>query len=154
MKLPRLIDANHVYLGLDVTDAETALTAVADRVSGEINVPTARIVKALIERERMGSTSVGDAFAIPHCKLNGLGAIFIALARLETPVDFDAADGKGVEFIFAVLSPPDQPAAHLQVLSQIARVLKRPELRRELLGAADPAGVVQAIQVVAESEGL
>jgi mannitol/fructose-specific phosphotransferase system IIA component (Ntr-type) len=154
VKLQRLIDANHVYLGLDVEDAESALAAVADRVSGEIKLPAARIVKALVERERMGSTSVGDGFAIPHCKLNGLEEIFIALARLEAAIEFGAGDGKGVEFIFVVLSPPDQPAAHLQVLSQIARVLKRSELRHDLMRAVDRDGVVETIRIVAESEGL
>jgi mannitol/fructose-specific phosphotransferase system IIA component (Ntr-type) len=59
-----------------------------------------------------------------------------------------------VSFVFVVLSPPDQPAAHLQVLSQIARVLKRHELRVELLAAADSEDVVSRICRVAEEEGL
>jgi mannitol/fructose-specific phosphotransferase system IIA component (Ntr-type) len=59
-----------------------------------------------------------------------------------------------VRFVFVVLSPPDQPAAHLQVLSQIARVLKRRELRSDLLTAADAAEIVSAICRVAEEEGL
>jgi mannitol/fructose-specific phosphotransferase system IIA component (Ntr-type) len=154
VKLQRLINVDHVYLGLDAENAETALEAVAERVGREVSVPASRIVRALLDRERMGSTSVGDGFAIPHCKLNGLNTIFIALARLDDAIDFKAPDGRGIEFIFVVLSPPDQPAAHLQVLSQIARVLKRTELRRSLLKASSPEAVVEAIQEVAREEGL
>ena len=111
-------------------------------------------MQSLLERERLGSTAVGDGFAIPHSKLPGLKSIYIALARLTRGVDFQAADGASVRFFFVVLSPPDQPAAHLQVLSQIARVLKRRELRSQLLDAEDAEQVVASIRRVAEAEGL
>lgn len=154
MKLHSLIEVEDVFLGLEATDVESALAAVAEHLSERLDVGTGALVAGLLERERLGSTSVGDEFAIPHCKMSGIRKIHVALARFQEGVAFKAPDDKPARFLFVVLSPPDQPAAHLQVLSQIARVLKRAELRRELLEAADADEVVRAIRRTAESEGL
>lgn len=154
MKIHKAINSDDVHLDLEADDLEMALTKVADQVSVDIGVAPETVVRALLEREQLGSTSVGDGFAIPHCKLQGIKKIKIALARFSEGIPFAAPDGEPVSFFFIVLSPPDQPAAHLQVLSQIARVLKRKELRAELLAAADPDAALTAVQRVAEAEGL
>ena len=154
MKIHKLIDPKNVYLDLDASDVESALASVADVFSPTVGLDPEQVVSGLVEREQLGSTSVGDGFAIPHCKTQGLGQIAIALARFNNGVDFGGNDHEPVSFLFVVLSPPDQPAAHLQVLSQIARVLKRRELRAELLSASDANDAVRAICKVAEEEGL
>jgi mannitol/fructose-specific phosphotransferase system IIA component (Ntr-type) len=154
MKIDKLINPENVFLELAASDVESALTAVAEALSPSLSLESHSVVQALVEREDLGSTSVGDGFAIPHCKIQGLGQIAIALARFNDGIDFGGAGHDPVRFIFVVLSPSDQPAAHLQVLSQIARVLKRRELRSELLNAGDAAEVVNAICRVAEEEGL
>jgi len=154
MKIHKLIETENVYLDLTASDVKSALTSVADVFSPALGLDPEQVVEALVEREDLGSTSVGEGFAIPHCKTHGLRQIAIALARFTDGVDFGGTDHEPVSFVFVVLSPPDQPAAHLQVLSQIARVLKRRELRSELLSAADAAEVVDTICRVAEEEGL
>jgi len=154
MKIHKLIKPENVYLDLTASDVESALAAVAEVFSPALGLDPEQVVGALIEREGLGSTSVGDGFAIPHCKTQGLRQIGIALARFAEGVDFGGTDHEPASFLFVVLSPPDQPAAHLQVLSQIARVLKRRELRTELLSAADAAEIVGAICRIAEEEGL
>ena len=154
MKIHKLIESENVFLDLTASDVRSALTAVAEEFSPRLSLEPQGVVEALIEREQLGSTSVGDGFAIPHCKTPGLRQIAIALARFTEGIDFGGSAHDPVRFVFVVLSPPDQPAAHLQVLSQIARVLKRRNLRSELLGAADAAEVVSAICRVAEEEGL
>jgi len=154
MKIHKLIDPGNVFLDLAATDVRSALAAVAEVLSPSLSLEPQEVVEALVEREELGSTSVGDGFAIPHCKTQGLRQIAIALARFKNGVDFGGSGHEPVRFVFVVLSPPDQPAAHLQVLSQIARVLKGSELRAELLTAADAAEVVNSICRVAEAEGL
>jgi mannitol/fructose-specific phosphotransferase system IIA component (Ntr-type) len=154
MKIHKLINPENVFLDLDAADVESALTAVAEVFSPTLSLETENVVAALVEREELGSTSVGDGFAIPHCKTPGLRQIAIALTRFKGGIDFGGTGHDPVRFVFVVLSPPDQPAAHLQVLSQIARVLKGRELRSELLTAADAEEVVSAIFRVAEEEGL
>jgi mannitol/fructose-specific phosphotransferase system IIA component (Ntr-type) len=154
MKIHKLINPENVYLDLEASDVGSALAAVAEAFAPGLDLGAEHVVEALIEREELGSTSVGDGFAIPHCKTQGLAQIGIALARFTDGVDFGGKGHDPVRFVFVVLSPPDQPAAHLQVLSQIARVLKRRELRTELLSAVDASEVVSAICRVAEEEGL
>jgi mannitol/fructose-specific phosphotransferase system IIA component (Ntr-type) len=154
MKIHKLINPENVYLDLGASDVGSALAAVSDVFAPVLDLEPERVVEALVEREELGSTSVGEGFAIPHCKTQGLDQIGIALARFTDGIDFGGTGHDPVRFVFVVLSPPDQPAAHLQVLSQIARVLKRSELRSELLSAADASEVVGAICRVAEQEGL
>ena len=154
MKIHKLINPENVFLDLDASDVTTALAAVASVFGPAVSLAADEVVEALVEREGLGSTSVGDGFAIPHCKIQGLRQIAIALARMREGVDFGSTGHDPVRFLFVVLSPPDQPAAHLQVLSQIARVLKRPELRSELLSAADATEVVETICRAAQEEGL
>lgn len=155
MKIRNAVQPEMVFLDLEAGDAEGALTAVAREFGEHTNLESDLVLKALIEREELGSTSVGNAFAIPHCKLGNLDAIVIALARLKDGVDFgNSGKHDPVRFFFVVLSPPDQPTEHLQVLSQIARILKNAELREELLNAPEPADVVESIQRAADLEGL
>ena len=154
MKLKQLIRTERVLLDLSARDAEGALGAVARILGEQLGIPDDRILGALLEREKLGSTGVGDGFAIPHCKLAGLREIVVAIARFEEGVAFGSPDGVPVRLMFVVLSPPDQPASHLQVLSQIARVLKRKELRRQLLEASGVDEVVEVLQGAAEHEGL
>jgi PTS system nitrogen regulatory IIA component len=139
MKIHKLINPENVYLDLEASDVKSALAAVSDVFAPGLE----------LEPER-----VGEGFAIPHCKTQGLDQIGIALTRFKAGIDFGGTGHDPVRFVFVVLSPLDQPAAHLQVLSQIARVLKRRELRSELLSAADASEVVGAICRVAEEEGL
>ena len=154
MKLTKLIDSEDVFLDLEASSIGDALRSVASRLSNRIDADADRIEAALMERERLGSTSVGGGFAIPHCKLAGLKRIEIALCRFVEPVTFGDETSAQVQFVFVVLSPPNQPAAHLQVLSQIARILKRQSLRDELLAAPDAEAVVGTIRRVSEVEGL
>ncbi len=154
MKLKQLIRPDRVLLNLSARDATEALGRVAETLGEQLGIDPGRILDALQEREKLGSTGVGDGFAIPHCKLQGLSEIVVAIARFEEGFPFASPDGGPVRLMFVVLSPPDQPASHLQVLSQIARVLKRKELRRRLMEAATVEEVVEAIQGAAEHEGL
>jgi PTS system nitrogen regulatory IIA component len=154
MKIHKLIDPEYVFLDLEAGDVRSALAAVAEKFAPALGLDVEEVVTALLEREALGSTSVGDGFAIPHCKIHGLNRIAIALARLKSGVEFGGDNGTPVSFLFVVLSPPDQPAAHLQVLSQIARVLKRHDLRTELLLAKGQGAVADAICRTADSEGL
>jgi len=154
MKIQKLIALEFVYLGLESPNIEAGLGAVANKFAPALGLDPSAVVDALLERERLGSTSVGGGFAIPHCKIQGLRDIAISLARFSREVPFGAERHDPVNFVFVVLSPPDQPAAHLQVLSQIARILKRGDLRTDLLAAANADDVLAAICRTAEAEGL
>lgn len=155
MKLTELIDEGHVDLDLTTEGPDTVLRTIAQRPAAHLAVPVDRVAAALEDREQLGSTSVGGGFAIPHCKLDGMKRVLVWLARLEgAGVQFGAADAEPVRFFFVVLSPPDQPAAHLQVLSQVARILKREKVRNDLLAADDTKDVLGIVQAAADAEGM
>jgi len=154
MKFQEIVTGDHVHLDVDVRDPVLALHEAAKSFADEIEIETETIVKELVERERLGSTSVGSGFAIPHCKIDGLDRLVVSLVRFKEPVDFGGVNNEPVRFFFTVLSPPDQPAAHLQILSQIARLLKREDLREQLMSAKEPDEIVATIKAAAEAEGL
>ncbi len=155
MKIRDAIRSDLVFIGLESENAASAIEVMAREMSAASMLDADMVESALKERELLGSTSVGNGFAIPHCKLLNLGEIVVALARFDEGIDFGGSRNHDpVKFFFVVLSPPDQPAEHLQVLSQIARILKNPDLRNQLLDAADADSITVAIHHAAEQEGL
>jgi len=155
MKVRDAVRPELVFLDLEVKEGETVIAAIARELGPAADLDAGMIDVALTERETLGSTSVGNGFAIPHCKLTALPEIVVALARFDAGVDFGVSKNHHpVRFFFVVLSPPDQPAEHLQILSQIARILKGNELREELLEAKDPDSIISAIDRAAGREGL
>lgn len=93
--------------------------------------------RVIMERERLGSTGIGDGVAIPHGKLKKLDRILCVAARSLDGVDFDAVDRKPVHIFFLVLAPEDSASMHLKVLSRISKILRDKSFRKKLLKLAD-----------------
>jgi mannitol/fructose-specific phosphotransferase system IIA component (Ntr-type) len=143
--LNQLLPPAHVFLDIPAHTREEVLVFVADRLEQAGAVGRAQdLVDLLLDRERMGATVVGDETAIPHCKVPGLGRVVAAFARAPEPVPFDLGDGLARMFFF-VLSPAEQPAVHLQVLSRISRLLGEPGVRQALEHATDAAELSAAL---------
>lgn len=90
------------------------------------------IFSALFERERLGSTSVGNGVAIPHCRLAGISEIKAVLITLDTPIDFDAADNLPVDIIMAIIAPSEDNEQHLLALQAIATKLSSDDFLTKL----------------------
>ena len=95
------------------------------------------IFDTLLQRERLGSTGIGEGVAIPHGKLPHLDRLFGLVARLERPVDFEALDGQPVDLAFLILAPEGAGADHLKALAQVARILREPGLLERVRNARD-----------------
>jgi len=102
------------------------------------------LVTAAIERERLGSTGVGNGVALPHARMPGIERVAAAFARLSEPLDFDAVDGRPVDLVCFLLAPADCGGAHLRALARVSRLLRRPETRQRLR-AAPTADALYAI---------
>jgi len=89
-------------------------------------------VNVILERERLGSTGIGDGIAIPHGKMKGIDHILCAFGRSMQGVDFEAVDGKPVHILFLLLAPEDSAGLHIQMLSRISRILRDPSFRKHL----------------------
>ncbi len=84
------------------------------------------VFETLLQRERLGSTGIGEGVAIPHGKLPGLDRLHGLFARFDRPIDFEALDGEPVDIAFLLLAPEGAGADHLKALAQVARVLREP----------------------------
>lgn len=93
-----------------------------------------QILQVLLDRERLGTTGVGNGIAIPHGKLPGLDRLQGFFARLQRPVDFDAIDEQPVDLVFLLLAPEDAGAAHLKALARISRLLRGSDYCNNLRG--------------------
>ncbi len=99
------------------------------------------VFETLLQRERLGSTGIGDGVAIPHGKLPGFDRLFGLVARLEKPVDFEALDGQPVAIAFLLLAPEGAGADHLKALAQVARVLREPGILERIRAARDASAL-------------
>lgn len=127
------------------------IAAAMARADGGISGRAA--LAGFLEREALGSTAVGDGFAIPHCRLAGLGGVRLAVARHASGVDFGALDGRPVTTFFALAAPQSGATAHLEALGAIARFLRVPANRQAVAqarGAGDVLAVLQGVRREAE----
>lgn len=96
---------------------------------------TEKSVQVLLERERLGSTGIGDGIAIPHGKLSQINNIICSFGRTRTGIDFQSIDEKPTYLFFLLLAPEDSASEHLQALARLSRLLKDEQLRKRLLKA-------------------
>jgi Kef-type K+ transport system membrane component KefB len=122
---------------------ERMATALAARVGRAEDA--ALFTKRVRLREELASTGVGDGVAIPHAEIEGLEGPLVAFARLADGIDFDAPDGQPVRLVFLLLIPPREYELQLQLLSALARLMTRDEIRRGLLSAKDARAVIASL---------
>jgi PTS system nitrogen regulatory IIA component len=128
MPLLDFLDPQAVLPALRVNGKKQALQELAAHSARLTGMNENAIFEALLQRERLGSTGIGEGTAIPHGKLPGLTRIFGLVARLEKPIEFEALDGQQVDILFLLLAPEGAGADHLKALSRVARVLREPGL--------------------------
>jgi PTS system nitrogen regulatory IIA component len=115
-----------------------ALSAHAARLTG---LEERDIFDTLLQRERLGSTGLGQGIAIPHGKFAGLTRIVGVFAKLAEPVDFDAVDGAPVDIVFLLLAPEGAGADHLKALARISRLLRQGSAVEKLRASKDAAAL-------------
>jgi PTS system nitrogen regulatory IIA component len=130
MPLTDLVAPRAIIPALKVNNKKQALQEFAARAA-EISGQNERdIFEVLQQREKLGSTAVGNGVAIPHGKLPKLKQLFGLFARFERPVDFEALDSQPVDLAFVLLAPEGAGADHLKALARVARVLRDPEIAK------------------------
>ena len=144
MEITELIEPGGVIANLRVTSKKQGLQELAKRAAAATGQRERLIFDILLERERLGTTGVGNGIAIPHGKLPGFDRLYGLFARLETPVAFDAIDDQPVDLIFLLLAPEDAGADHLKALAKVSRLLREPAVCEKLRGS-DTAEAIYAI---------
>ena len=104
-----------------------------------------KTVEVLLERERLGSTGIGDGIAIPHDKLKGIKSIICSFGRTSAGIDFQSIDEKPTYLFFLLLAPEDSASEHLQALARLSRLLKDDRMRKRLLEADSKEDIYRII---------
>jgi PTS system nitrogen regulatory IIA component len=138
MEISDLITPDSIFSKLPATSKKQALQELAKRASDISELNERVIFDALIERERLGTTGVGNGIAIPHGKLAGLDRLHGLFARLDKPIEFDSIDEQPVDLIFLLLAPECAGADHLKALARVSRLLRDRSTCEKLRGSEDP----------------
>jgi len=131
-----LISPDRISLSISASSKKRLLEKISDLL-GEVipNLDNREVFQSLIDRERLGSTGVGNGVALPHGRLKGLDRAIGACVILSEEMDYDAVDGKPIKIVFALLVPEEATEEHLELLAQLARVFGEKENREQLLNA-------------------
>ena len=131
--------------------AKTKKEALAELVNKLLSIhpelDREELIKTLEERERMGSTGIGNGVAIPHGKLRTLERIVGVFGRSRKGVDFESLDGKPVHLFFLYLGPEDTPGDHLKALAKTARLVKKEQFRKQIIKANNEQEIFEMISI-------
>jgi nitrogen PTS system EIIA component len=126
MNIEDMLAKDGIIPRLKVEDKKQALQALAMRAEAATGASAHDIFAALLQRERLSSTSLGRGIAIPHVKLPHVKAITCLFARLERPIPFESHDGEPVDLLFFLLAPEQAGGDHLKALARISRLVRDP----------------------------
>jgi len=146
MKIAEFLREDLILPELRSTDKASALREICEVIaSRNPNLSASRLAEVLLEREKLGSTGVGDGIAIPHGKLAGLQGLLAAFARSPAGIDFQAIDGKPTYLLFVLFAPENSAGIHLKALARISRLFKTPSFRTAVVEAQDAAAIHRQI---------
>ena len=144
MNISDLLAPDAIIPALKAQTKKQLLQELAARAHAQTRLPERRIFETLIERERLGTTGVGQGIAIPHGRMPEATTITGIFARLENPIDYDAVDSQPVDLVFMLLAPENAGADHLKALARVSRLLRN-QATCEKLRAANTAEALYAI---------
>jgi PTS system nitrogen regulatory IIA component len=141
-RLSSLVRPELIFSDLPGADGPTVLRAFAERIAELGVVPDAdELYRRLLEREQLGTTALGGGVAVPHCKVDKLNEVVLAVGLCRRGVDFAAEDRDPVRLLFLVISPTAEPAAHLHSLAAISRWVKEAANVARILALEDPQAI-------------
>lgn len=139
MELADILAERAVLCCTGVKNKRQLFEDLAERAAELTGHAAGEILEAIIGREELGSTGLGNGIAIPHGKIAGLKGVTALAARLDQPIDFDAVDDQPVDIVVMLLAPTGAGADHLKALSRVARLLRTEAVVEDLRAATDPA---------------
>ena len=137
MKITDFLGEDEIEPSLKAGDKKGLIKEMVENLvkAGKIKKKN-EIIKALKEREELGTTGIGDGVALPHAKSRVIKELFIAFGRSREGIDFDSLDKIPVRFFFLLVSPPDEAGPYLKMLARISRIMKNAHFRERLKKAA------------------
>ncbi|MCE9635972.1 MAG: PTS sugar transporter subunit IIA [Planctomycetes bacterium] len=139
-----VLRVEHVFGDIPVGDRDSVIRAVLDRLVAVGAIPedeSITVFRAILKRERTGTTGIGRGIAIPHCKTAAVTSPLVAFGKILAPIDYGAADGDPVHSLCVVVSPADAPGVHVEILKSVALLARDDYNARVLKNTFDPASL-------------
>ena len=141
MDFAKLLKPEAVKVLTAASSKKRLLHEIGDLVSGVYGLNTGIVVEALLARENLGPTGVGNGVALPHAHIEGLESVVGAFVLLDRPVDFDSVDRQPVDIAFALFAPLNAGVEHLKALALVSRTLREASIRAKLRSNPDPTTI-------------
>jgi PTS system nitrogen regulatory IIA component len=149
MQLSELLTSSRTLCHVDVVSKKRALELASKTIAEQLDGMAAEdIFSGLINRERLGSTGIGEGVAIPHCRIPGVTTAIGLLMTLSSPIDFDAIDNRPVDLICFLLVPEDGAEEHLQTLAGLAELFNDSSTRESLRSCEDSSSLLDRVQTL------
>ena len=147
MQLVDVLKENMIFLNFEASNKEEAIEKFINSLekTGTIKEPNA-LKDALLEREKLGTTGIGQGIAMPHARLSAIKDLTVAFFRSEKGIDFKSMDSEPVHLVFLLLAPVTAGGPYLKLLAKISRLLRGDDFRTALMEAKDVSSVLQIIQ--------
>ncbi len=146
MTLMDILSENRIKIPLANTEKEKVIEEMVGVIADSVKLENkAEILKAVLDREAVMSTGVGDEVAIPHGKTESLNEIIAALGITKDPIDFNSLDDKPVRLVWLLIGPQDKTGPHLKALSRISRLMHKKEFRERLIQTKTPKDAIEVI---------
>ena len=146
MKIAEFLREDLVFPSLASSDKAGVLEELSAGIARAVpGVQARKLADVLAEREKLGSTGVGEGVAIPHGKLPAVPGLIAAFGRSLNGVEFAAIDGKPTNLFFVLFAPENSAGLHLKALARISRLFKQPQLRQEVMNAHTAGGIYRLI---------
>lgn len=151
MNISELLDPAAIAADLKAKEKNGVLSELTDRILQVAdNLDREEIIRVLQERERLGSTGIGDGVAIPHGKLKNIDRLLISFGRSSEGIDFNSMDGRPAHLFFLLIAPEESVGVHLKTLARISKLLKNPNVRQRLMATSEAGALYQ---IILEEEG-
>ncbi|MEW6187595.1 MAG: PTS sugar transporter subunit IIA [Thermodesulfobacteriota bacterium] len=147
MKICQYLTSDLILPEVKAVNKEGLLSELAHWIArGKAGLRTEDILQILLDRERLGSTGIGEGFAIPHGKMKNLDQMVIAFGRSRSGIPFDSLDGKPAFYFFVLIAPEESAGLHLKALAKISRFIRNSSFKEGLFRAADHEALWKVIQ--------
>ncbi len=146
MKIVEFLQAGAIVGDLAGTSAQAVLSELTRALGATTRSDPQRLLDTLLDREKLGSTGIGEGVAIPHGKVPGLPFLVASFGRSPAGIDFKAIDGKPTHLFFTLFAPENSAGAHLKALARISRIFKNATFRESIMKADDAAAIYRLIE--------
>jgi PTS system nitrogen regulatory IIA component len=146
MKIVEFLRADAVIANLSGQTGQAVLAELCRPLAAAQKVDAQRLVETLLDREKLGSTGIGEGVAIPHGKVPGLPGLMASFGRSVPGIDFRAIDGRTTHLFFTLFAPENSAGAHLKALARISRIFKNPAFREAIMKAGTAEEVYRLIE--------